>query len=176
MWKLTQSNKSPKTEGNLCMLQLPSCPSSKEKNIEVLLSALHYHGPVETNNKTNKKVFRNKQKQSILVTAQHSQSILVTTILHVWIFVEVHYLGRNLRGRKKGKRGKFNFTILQNKSLDKFLLIKTLSKFPFSFRYQFTNSCKILQKLRFFWPSTSDVEVFCCETNSYWKIFSPPVL
>lgn len=97
-------------------------------------------------------------------------------ILHVWIFVEVHYLLRNLRGRKKRKSGKFNFTILQNKFLDKFLLIKTLSKFPFSFKYQFINSCIILKKWKFFWQSASDVEVFCYKTNSYCKIIPPPVL
>lgn len=42
----------------------------KTKN---LLGVLHYHGSVQTNNKTNKKAFRNKQKQSILVTAQYSE-------------------------------------------------------------------------------------------------------
>lgn len=73
MWKLALSNKSSKPEGNLCMLQLPSCPSSKEKNIKILLSVLHDHGPVETNNKINKKAFRNKQNQSILGTLQYSE-------------------------------------------------------------------------------------------------------
>lgn len=68
-------------------------------------------------------------------------TIFREAILHVWTFVEVHYLLRNLRERKKRKRGKFNFTILQNKSLDKFLFIKMPSKSPFSFRYQFINSC-----------------------------------
>lgn len=163
MWKLGLSNKNQKVTSVCYSYPLPR----KTKN---LLGVLHYHGSVQTNNKTNKKSIQKQTK------AKHSGdcTIFREAILHVWIFLEVHYL-RNLRGRKNRKRGKFNFTILQNKSLDKYLLIKTLSKFFLSFRYQFKNSCKIIQKLRFFWQGTSDVEVFCYKTNSYWKIIPPPV-
>lgn len=52
------------------MLQLPSCSSSKEKNIKKPLGILLYHESVQTNNTINKKkAFRNKPKQHILVTA-----------------------------------------------------------------------------------------------------------